>query len=452
MAKVLVVDDQQPIREALSMLLEANELDVVTAASADDAMACVQADDIGIVIQDMNFSPGATSGEEGAKLFRAMRELDPDLPVVLVTAWSSIELAVQLVKEGAADYLVKPWDDAKLITTLRNLLQLRVLRDENTRMRAAAARVRDDLGRNSRLCGLVYDSPRMHEVVSLAVRIAPADVPVLIRGPNGAGKELIAAIVQANSRRADAPFVKVNAGALMDELLAAELFGAEAGAYTGATKSRPGRFEQAHGGTLFLDEIGNLSLTGQARLLRVLQTREFERLGSNVTRHADVRVIAATNLDLRRAIAAGTFREDLYFRLAVVELRVPALRDRPEDVGVLARQYLASFAPTSSFSPQAVAALAAHDWPGNVRELENRVRRAALVKRGAVVTPEDLDLRADSAEPEADADPEERARIEAALSEAGGVVARAAAILGLSRQALYRRMERHGLTVKRVVR
>jgi len=451
MAKVLVVDDQQPIRDALGMLLEAQGFAWSTAASPQEALALVQADEIGVVIQDMNFAPGSTSGEEGAALFRALRELDPDLPVILVTAWSSLELAVRLVKEGAADYLSKPWDDGKLVTTLRNLLDLRAVREENTRMRAAAARARDEV-RGADLRGLVYESPRMHEVVSLAVRIAPADVPVLVRGPNGAGKELIAAIVQANSRRAKEPFVKVNAGGLVEELLAAELFGADAGAYTGATKARAGRFEEAHGGTLFLDEIGNLSLTGQARLLRVLQTGEFERLGSNVTRRADVRVIAATNLDLQRAIVAGTFREDLYFRLAVVELRVPALRERAEDVVLLAHHFLSAFAPTSRFSAEAVAALAAHDWPGNVRELENRVRRATLVRRDEVVTVADLDLPPGPAEPEPDADPEERARIEAALATARGVIARAAASLGLSRQALYRRMERHGLVVKRVVR
>ena len=310
----------------------------------------------------------------------------------------------------------------------------------------------------------------MHEVVSLAVKVAPASEAVLIAGPNGSGKEKVAEIVWANSRRRGRPFVKVNSGGLHDNLIDAELFGAEAGAFTGATRTRIGRFEEAAGGTLFLDEIGNLSSGAQMKLLRVLQTGEFQRLGSNVTRKADVRVISATNANLSRAIEEGTFREDLYFRLNVFEISVPALRDRSDDVLPLANHFLevaarAQGAAAPRLSEQAEQCLLGHEWPGNVRELENRAKRAFLLHSGETISGEDLGLEAGAqpsvptprAQP-ADAsgagvDPKSRdpehAEIEAALLEARGMVSRAAAQLGISRQALYRRMERLGIELER---
>jgi DNA-binding NtrC family response regulator len=304
----------------------------------------------------------------------------------------------------------------------------------------------------------------MHNVVSLAATVAASDVPILITGPNGAGKEKIAEIIQANSRRKAGPFVKVNAGALPDQLLEAELFGAEAGAFTGSTKLRIGRFEAAAGGTLFLDEIGNLTPAGQAKLLRVLQTGEFERLGSNTTRKADVRIVSATNVDLSRAIAAGTFREDLFFRLNVIELHVPQLADRPDDILPLAEHFLATLAgqeslPVLTLSEPAREALVQHEWPGNVRELQNRIHRAMLVCGGHVITPEHLGLAAQSGpsrEPPqpgakvADPDREpDRTIVEEALQRAGGIVSKAAAELGISRQAFYRRMDQAGVVLER---
>jgi DNA-binding NtrC family response regulator len=310
----------------------------------------------------------------------------------------------------------------------------------------------------------------MHEVVALAVNVAASDAPVLITGPNGSGKEMLAEIVQANSRRGKRPFVKVNAGGLPAELLEAELFGAEAGAFTGATKLRIGRFEAADAGTLFLDEIGNLPLAGQARLLRVLQTGEYERLGSSTTRRADVRMISATNSDLGRLIAEGRFREDLYYRLNVIELYVPPLAARPDDILPLAEHFVSVHGkggPARALSEEARAALVAHEWPGNVRELQNRVQRATLVGPAATLTPQDLGLvagapRAPRTSPPAAPAPAEapavedeageRAAIQDALLRAGGVVAKAACELGVSRQALYRRMERLGITLERRVR
>ncbi|MGE5783526.1 MAG: sigma-54-dependent transcriptional regulator, partial [Myxococcales bacterium] len=315
MLKVLVVDDQASVRTALEVLFDINEIPVALASSPEQALQIVANENIGVVVQDMNFRRDTTSGVEGAELMRAIRKLDPDLPIVLITAYTSLEMAVALIKEGANDYVAKPWNDDKLVATVKNLLSLRQLQQENLRLAWQGARGRREVQSRHDLCGLVYESQQMHDVVSLAVKVAQSNVSVLITGPNGSGKERLAEIVQANSRRKGKPFVRVNSGGLHDNLIDAELFGAEAGAFTGATKTRIGRFEEADGGTLFLDEVGNLSTNAQMKLLRVLQTGELQRLGSNHTRKVDVRVISATNANLQRAIEEGTFREDLFFRL-----------------------------------------------------------------------------------------------------------------------------------------
>ena len=343
MLKVLIVDDQPAVCTALQVLFDLHGIASIAAYRPQDVLDLIASEDVGVVVQDMNFAEDKTSGQEGEELFHAIRRLDPDMPVLMMTAWTSLETAVKLIKEGAADYMAKPWDDDKVVVTVKNLLRLRELAQENLRLRARSDRARRHLAGKYDLRGLIYASDAMHNVVSLAVAVASSDAPVLITGPNGSGKEKLAEIIQANSRRRDKPFVKVNAGGLPDDLLEAELFGAEAGAFTGATRQRIGRFETAHCGTLFLDEIGNLTPSGQMKLLRVLQTGEFERLGSSQSRRADVRVISATNVDLPRAIAAGTFREDLYFRLAVIPIHVPPLRERPTDIPLLVRHYMESF-------------------------------------------------------------------------------------------------------------
>jgi DNA-binding NtrC family response regulator len=462
MPKILIVDDNAAVRSALELLFRLHDLEPVAASSPEEARAIVAREEIAVVVQDMNFRRDTTSGAEGEELMRAIRAIDPEMPVLLMTAFTSLETAVRLVKEGASDYIAKPWDDDKLVATVRSLATQRALADENSYRKSERERARRGLATKADLRGVVYESLAMHDVVSLAVRVAPSDAPVLILGPNGAGKEKIAEIVQVNSRRKSAAFVRVNAGGLPDALLEAELFGAEAGAYTGASRARVGRFEEADGGTIFLDEIGNLSPAGQMKLLRVLQTGELQRLGSNQTRRADVRVISATNVDLARAIREGTFREDLYFRLNVIELALPRLRDRAEDVVRLAEHFLSEGrdssdgcdgARTRRFAEDARAALLAYDWPGNVRELENRVRRALLVAEGERITAADLGL-ADAVARAPDGTPPTQddgdlAELEKALDEAGGVVTKAAAILGISRQALYRRMERAGLQLER---
>ena len=475
MLKVLVVDDQPAVCTALELLFELQGVPTLVANDPERALSLIASEDIGAVVQDMNFRRDATDGEEGARLLRAIKRLDPDLPVLIMTAFTSLEAAVQLIKEGASDYIAKPWDDDKLASTVKNLIRMRELSQENTRLRAQGSRARLELADSYDLCGLVYASPQMHEVVSLAVRVAKSEAAILITGPNGAGKERLAQIVQANSRRRDKPLIQVNAGGLPDELLEAELFGAEAGAYTGAKKLRLGRFEEANGGTLFLDEIGNLSTNGQMKLLRVLQTGEFQRLGSNATRKTDVRLISATNANLPRAIAQGTFREDLYFRLNVIELSIPALRDRPDDIEPLAEFLLKTHAGEDNrghivLGKEARQAITDHEWPGNVRELDNRIQRAVLVAKTQTIMPVDLGLesglagsRTPSSPPPPDLssslqmsdergapfDASEREQIERVLTDARGVVSKAAAQLGVSRQALYRRMERLGIELER---
>jgi DNA-binding NtrC family response regulator len=458
MLKVLIVDDQPAVRTALETLFALHDLPTLSATSPEEALDVVANEDVGAVVHDMNFTASATTGEEGVALFRAIRAADPTMPVVMMTAWTSLQTAVSLMREGAADYIAKPWNGDKLVTTVRNLVSLRALNQENLRLQAQSRRERKSLADSADLRGLVYESRELHAIVRLAATVAPTEAPVMITGPNGSGKEKIAEIVQANSRRRSQPFVRVNVGALPDELFEAELFGAEAGAFTGAQKLRIGRFEAAHGGTLFLDELGTLSMVSQAKLLRVLQTGEFERLGSSTTRKADVRILSATNADLPRAIAAGTFREDLFFRLNVIELQVPALGDRPDDVMPLAEHFLARFAareqrPRMGFSESAVATLLAHDWPGNVRELENRVQRAVAVQAGHEIGPVDLGLKAARQPPEVrPSNPEddaERASLKESLARAGNVVSRAAAELGISRQALYRKLEKLGMSSER---
>jgi DNA-binding NtrC family response regulator len=443
MASILIIDDNDAVRTALEVLISLQGHRVLTASSPEEGLRTLAKEQTDLVLQDMNFRKEATSGEEGVSLFHGIRERYPTVPIVLLTAWTHLETAVELVKAGAADYVAKPWDDARLLTTIRNLLELRRLSVEQDRAARRRAESRAALAQKFDLCGLVFESEPMRDVVTKATHIAAADVPVLITGPNGSGKEVLAAIIQANSSVRSGPFIKVNVGALPKDLMEAELFGAEAGAYTGATKVRQGRFEAADGGTLFLDEIGNLSMEGQAKLLRVLQTGEFERLGSSTTRRVKVRVISATNSDLPAAITTGRFREDLYYRLNVIELKVPPLVERKEDILPLARHFLED---EQKMSVPAQRALLAHSWPGNVRELMNTIRRASLLSTSAEISPADLGLvmAPGTLEMVPEREPD-RAEIEGALARARGVIARAARELGLSRQALYRRMEKLGL-------
>jgi DNA-binding NtrC family response regulator len=462
---LLIVEDNDDVVAALELLFALHEIPALVARSPDAALACLAREPCGAVLQDMNFGRDLTSGREGATLFRAIRARYPGLPVILMTAWTSLEMAVALVKEGADDYLAKPWSDAALVARVRSALE---------RGRAGAG-------------GLEFASGAMRRLVDLTLRVAAAGAPVLITGPNGSGKGRLAELLHEHSGRRG-PLVRVDTGALPETLLEAELFGAEAGAYTGATRRREGLFAAARGGTLFLDEIANLPLSGQVKFLRVLESGEYYRLGSSKVEYAEVRVVAATNADLGALVERGVFRQDLFFRLAVIELRVPPLRERPEDVVLLAEHFLRLHGGEGrSLTPGAHAALLAHAWPGNVRELSNRVRRALLLSSSPALGAADLELAEatssapegafatepsgdgglefDEAPPGSDDAPEgdapeaeagegssARDELIAALERHGGVIAKAAASLGLSRQAFYRRLESHGLRFERRLR
>jgi DNA-binding NtrC family response regulator len=442
MPMILVIDDNPAVATALETLFSLHDLHTRAVTTPEAGLALLEREPVDLVVQDMNFHADTTSGEEGVALFNAIRERHPDLPVILLTAWTHLESAVDLVKAGAADYLAKPWDDRKLLATVNNLLELAQTRHELQRHRNGERRRRDALLRDYDLRGYVFADAASEHVLALACQVARSELPVLITGPNGAGKEKIAEIVHANSSVRNGPFVAVNCGALPGELIEAELFGADAGAYTGANKAREGKFEAADGGTLFLDEIGTLPLAGQVKLLRVLETGRFQRLGSNRERAVKVRIVSATNANLSTLIANGQFREDLYYRLNAIELKLPPLAQRPDDILPLARHFL----PTDKhFSEAAERALVAHAWPGNVRELRNVVQRAGLLARDEGIDVADLGLPAAHVVATANGDEPDRAAIEAALERANGVLAQAASELGLSRQALYRRLDRLGI-------
>ena len=442
MRTVLVIDDNPAVAQALSLLFGLHDIRTLTAFTPQKGLATLAQERVDLVIADMNFSADTTSGEEGAALFRALRAQQADLPVVLLTAWTHLESAVQLVKAGAADYIGKPWNNDKLLATVENLLELAETTRERQRLQEEQRRRRERLAEQYDLCDIVFASDAMERVVELACRVARADVRVLITGPNGAGKERIAQIVHANSAIRSGPFVAVNCGAIPAELIEAELFGAEAGAYTGANRARTGRFEAANGGTLFLDEIGDLPLAGQVKLLRVLETGQFEMLGSSKTRTAQVRILSATNADLPALIRDGRFREDLYYRLNVIDIAVSPLAERPADILPLARHFLGE---DMQLSEDAVAALQAHDWPGNVRELRNSIERAKLLARERLVAAADLNLPSAARAAPRESEHLSKEVLEASLREAGGNISRAAQSLGLSRQALYRRLERFNL-------
>ena len=441
MRTVLVIDDNPAVGTALALLFRLHDIRTLTASSPEQGLAILASEGPDLVIADMNFRSDTTSGEEGAALFRAMRERQPDLPVILLTAWTNLESAVRLVKAGAADYVAKPWNNDKLLSSVENLLELAESTRERTRLQQESLHRRLELAERYELCGVIFESSAMQAAVELACRVARAEVPVLITGPNGSGKERIATILHANSAVRAGPFIAVNCGALPADLIEAELFGSEAGAYTSASRARIGRFEAADGGTLFLDEIANLPLSGQVKLLRVLECGKFEPLGSSTTRTARVRIVSATNADLPEMIRAGRFREDLFYRLNTIEIGLPALAERRKDILPLAEHFLGR---DLTLSEDARRALLHHAWPGNVRELRNAVDRARLLARDGVVHAADLNLPLPR-HPLGDEEGPGKQALEAALRAAGGNISRAASALGLSRQALYRRMERLGM-------
>ena len=445
-ARILVIDDNPDIAHALKVLFTINNIECEHQLTPELGLAALSQNHYDLVMQDMNFTKDTTSGEEGIELFNEIRQQFDDLPIILMTAWTHLETAVDLVKSGASDYIGKPWDDDKLIVTVNNLLELGELQQAQRSSAIRHNKQRQALVDKYDLCGLRFQSDAMFNLLQITTQVAHADVSVLITGPNGAGKEKIAEIVQANSSCKSGPFIKVNVGALSPELMAAELFGAEAGSYTGITKRRIGRFELADKGTLFLDEIGNLSLDGQAKLLRVLETGEFERIGGSETIKVKVRIISATNTDIKTAITKGSFREDLYYRLNVIELPLIALNQRKSDILPLAELFLGEKFQLTEMASQTLKHYA---WPGNIRELKNVMQRASLLATDNLIDSDVLGIEVElpNVRNQKGNDEVTEDEINNALESASGVVSEAAKQLGLSRSALYRRMKKFEITL-----
>jgi DNA-binding NtrC family response regulator len=447
--RVLVADDQPDVLEALRILLKAEGFAIEAVTSPAAALRAVEEHDFDCILVDLNYTRDTTSGKEGLDLLSRLRKLDATLPVVVMTAWGSVEGAVEAMRAGARDYVEKPWDNERLLSTIRTQVELgRALR-KSQRLEDQARRLASEVAPD-----FIARSDSMRPVLELVERVGPSDANVLITGEHGTGKEVIARRLHELSDRASGPFVAVNAGGFSEGLYESELFGHVKGAFTDARTDRVGCFELADGGTLFLDEIGNVPHQQQAKLLRVLETGEIQRVGSPKVRKIDVRVLSATNADITAAVAQGDFREDLLYRLNTVEIHLPPLRERTEDIPALARHFLLRECEhygraIRGFEEDALRALVSHTWPGNVRELEHAVERGVLMCRGDEVRAEDLGLRRrpddSSVMDHMTLEEAERLLVQKALDRAQGNVSRAAEELGVSRAALYRRMERYGL-------
>jgi DNA-binding NtrC family response regulator len=454
MPRILIADDQADVLAALSLLLKGERFQIQTASSPEGVLRSIDTHEFDVVLIDLNYARDTTSGSEGLDLLSRIRAADPTLPVVVMTAWGSVDIAVEAMRRGARDFIQKPWDNARLLAVLRTQVELAEALRRGRRLEAENMALRDES--SNELPQIVAESPAMKSVLNLVERIGPADANVLITGENGTGKEVVTRLLHSISSRRTKPLISLNAGALAEGVFESELFGHVRGAFTDAKADRVGRFELADGGTLFLDEIGNVPLNLQAKLLRVLETGEFERVGSSKTQKVNVRLLSATNADLHAEVAQGRFRQDLLFRLNTVEIRLPPLRDRIEDIPVLAEHFLKLHReryrrPIMGFTPEALDALRQHLWPGNVRELDHVIERAVLMSPGQIVTAFDLaleatpDARLSARLEEMSLEDAERLLIKKALARFEGNANRAAEALGLSRSALYRRLQKYGL-------
>jgi DNA-binding NtrC family response regulator len=447
--RILIADDQADILEALRLLLKAEGFQTESATSPDGIMTAVASKDFDLILMDLNFARDTTSGQEGLDILSRLQAMDSTLPVVVMTAWGSVSVAVEAMRRGARDFIQKPWENARLIAILRTQVELSHALREGQRLEAENRLLRTE-GRPT----MIAESAAMRPVLDLLARVGPSDANVLITGEHGTGKEVVARSLHALSERASRPMVTVNAGGLSEGVFESELFGHVKGAFTDAKADRVGRFELAEGGTLFLDEIANVPLNLQAKLLRVLETGELERVGSSKTRRVDVRVLSATNADVSQEIQAGRFREDLLFRLNTIEIRLPPLRERREDLPLLANYFLRQFSQRyrkhlTGFESAAMQTLLEYPWPGNVRELEHAVERAVLMAQSDMVRSSDLGLRAGREGAgrieEMGLEDVECLLIKKAVARYEGNVSAAADALGLSRSALYRRLKKYGL-------
>ena len=454
---ILVVDDDSSVTASLSLLLKQAGYRTATAASPQEALESLARGPCELVLQDMNFSR-RTSGEEGMELLRVIRRRHADLPVILITAWGSIELAVQGIKAGAADFVTKPWTNSQVLQAVKTALGLAAATP------AVKAEVtREELERQGDFSNVIGCDPELLKLLEAVRRVAPTEASVLITGESGTGKDEIAQAIFGNSRRRDRPFVKVNLGGISSTLFDSEMFGHVKGAFTDARQDRAGRFALADGGTIFLDEIGDLAPGGQVKLLRVLQDRTYEVLGSSRTRSVDVRVISATNRNLLELVESGDFREDLLYRLNLIVLHLPPLRRRPGDIPLLARRFAQEVAHVYrrelEIDAEALGWLQDLPWPGNIRQLKQLVERTALMSSGTVLGTSDFEAALAMQPPEGPGgasglpapgtmtlDELERSMILRCMEHYKGNISRVARALGLSRAALYRRFEKHGLT------
>ncbi len=449
-ARVLVADDQPDVLDALRLLLGEEGYACVAARSPDEILSALEDTDVDVALIDLNYTRDTTSGQEGFALLARMQAIDPTLPVLVMTAWGSVAGAVEAMRRGARDYIEKPWDDERLLAAVGTQVALRRALRRGERLQAENTR-----RQRREMPVFIAESPAMQAVRQTVERIAPSEAAVLITGEHGTGKEVVALWLHARSDRASKPLVTMNAGGLSEGVAESELFGHVKGAFTDAKADRLGCFELADEGTLFLDEIANMPPSLQAKLLRVLQTGEFRRVGSSRVQHVDVRLISATNADPAAEIAAGRFREDLLYRVNTVPIHLPPLRERREDIAPLGAHFLALHAARyrkalAGFDARASAGLEAHPWPGNVRELGHTIERAVLMAEGPLIELDDLGLGGATAPESGAAGPAtleevERAHIQVVLARCGGDVRAAAERLGVSRSALYRRLQHHGL-------
>jgi DNA-binding NtrC family response regulator len=447
--RILIADDQTDVLESLRLLLKGEGYQIETAASPGAVLASVEKSDFSCVLIDLNYARDTTSGQEGLDLLTRLQAMDSSLPVVVMTAWGSVEVAVEAMRRGARDFIQKPWENTRLLAIVRSQVELSRALREGLRLESENRLLRQDS-----VPLIIANSSAMRGVLDLIQRVAPSDASVLITGEHGSGKEVAARTLHAFSNRSEGPLITVNAGGIPEGVFESELFGHVKGAFTDAKADRVGYFELASGGTLFLDEIANVPLSQQAKLLRAIETREVRRVGSSKTYQADVRFLAATNADLKDEALAGRFREDLLFRINTIEIRVPPLRDRRDDILPLAHSFLGRFAARyrksiTGFDYAAEQSLNAYAWPGNVRELSHAVERAVLLAEGSAIRAADLGLSHASSEEvrleELPLEEAERLLIHQSLERFKGNVSKAAEALGLSRSALYRRLERYGI-------
>jgi DNA-binding NtrC family response regulator len=447
--RVLVADDQPHILEAVELLLAPQGFAVDCVRSPQLLLEALGERDYDVLLIDLNYTRDTTSGQEGLDLLARIREFDARLPVIVMTAWGNINLAVESIKRGARDFIQKPWENERLLSLIRVHAEL-----HQALRRARQLEMENRLLRSEGMPEFVASAPAMQPVLELIAQVGPSDANVLITGEHGTGKEIVAKLLHAASQRSRMALVAVNAGGLPEGTFESEIFGHVKGAFTDARSDRIGRFELANGGSLFLDEIANVPLRQQAKLLRVLETGELERVGSSQTRRVDVRLLSATNADLHEEAKAGNFREDLLFRINTVEIHLPALRDRREDIPLLAQHFLSRNRAryrkqVDGFSPDAMQQMMQYAWPGNVRELEHTVERAVLLCRGDQIEPVNLAIapvRSSAASFEnMSIDEVEALLIRKVLRRCDGNISKAAEALGLSRAALYRRIEKYGL-------